>query len=65
LISVGLHDPKRDPFRRARPNPGHLPQLRDQISERGRVFRLSQNGRLRLRRFNCQMERKRFQPAQV
>ena len=65
LIFLRLHHPKGDALGRARADPRHSPELRDQISERGRVFRLSQNGRSRLRRFNCQMERERFQPAQI
>src|SRR6266446_6562668 len=50
LISARLHNPKRNPFRRARSNAGHLPQLGNQIPERGRVFGLSQNARWFTRR---------------
>src|SRR5438067_1099859 len=45
LVAARLDDPERDPFRRARPDPGHLAQLRDQLPDRGGIFRLPQNRR--------------------
>src|SRR5437773_5409163 len=45
LVAPRLNDPERDPFRRARPDPGHLAQLRDQLPDRRRIFRLPQNRR--------------------
>ena len=41
LLLARLHDPERDAFRRARTDPGHLPQLRDQVADRGGIFRAS------------------------
>src|SRR6266436_5296355 len=43
LTAARLHHPERDPFGRARADPGHLSKLRDQIPQRGWIFRLSQN----------------------
>src|SRR5437588_726678 len=45
LIAAGLHDPERDPLRRARTDPGHLAKLHDQFADRGWIFRLPQNRR--------------------
>src|SRR6266487_6132831 len=45
LIASRSHGPKRNPLRRARSNPGHLSQLRNQIPDCDRIFRLSQNRR--------------------
>ena len=65
LISPRLDNPKCDAFSRAGPNPGHRPQLRNQIPERGRVFGLSQNARwLTGGRFG-RMQRERLEPAQI
>src|SRR5205807_4558333 len=43
LVAACLHDPERDPLRRARTDPGHLAKLRDQFADRGWIFRLPQN----------------------
>jgi hypothetical protein len=64
LISARLHHPKRDALGRARANSGHLPQLRDQITQRRWIFGLPQSARLFLRRFG-QMQREHLQAAQV
>src|SRR5438270_13874964 len=41
LIAAGLHHPERNSFSRARTDSGHLSKLRDQIPQRGWVFRFS------------------------
>jgi len=45
LIVLRTHNPKRNSFRRARPNSWHLSQLRNQIPEHCRIFGPSQNER--------------------
>src|SRR5437667_1893081 len=45
LIVSRAHDPERNPLRRARSNSRHLSQLRNQIPDCHRIFRLSQNTR--------------------
>src|SRR6267154_654212 len=45
LVAPRLDDPERDPLRRARTDPRHLAKLRDQIPDRGGIFRLPQNRR--------------------
>src|SRR5207244_7007765 len=45
LIVSRAHDPERNPLRRARSNSRHLSQLRNQIPDCLRIFRLFQNTR--------------------
>src|SRR5207302_5224930 len=41
LIAASLHHPERDPFGRTRTDPRHLSKLRDQVPQRGWIFRFS------------------------
>ena len=67
LIAARLHDPERNAFGRARPDSGHLPQLRDQIPDRRRIFRPSQNAAALavLPGESVKCKRERLEPAQV
>src|ERR1700693_2432451 len=68
LIPTSLHDPERDPFSRARTNTWHLPKLRNQIPQRGWIFRFSQGPSPGLRlphRYFSEIERERLQATEI
>lgn len=66
LLAAGLHDPKRDPLGRSWTDARHLPQLRDQIPNRRRVFRFPQNGGpLLVQRCIGQLQGERLEPAEI
>ena len=65
LIILRTHNPKRNPFCRARSNARHLSQLNNQIPERVRIFGLSQNERGLVGGQLREVQRERLQPAQI
>src|SRR5438309_5351886 len=64
LLAARLHDPKSNPFSRARPDSRHLAKLSDQFPDRERIFRLPQN-RLLVEGRVGQLESERLKPAQI
>ena len=65
LIAARLDHPERDPFRGARADAGHLPQLRDQFPDRGRIFNFPQGRCLLLQGRIREMQRERFEAAHI